>query len=76
MLLQLLQLAGGGSMAPGMESHRRVHAWHVHVPSTCRSSPSLQELLCPQGEADATWVFMGWEGVEARRKGVELNAFK
>lgn len=30
----------------------------------------------PQGEADATWVFMGWEGVEAKRKGVELNAFK
>lgn len=29
----------------------------------------------PQGEADATWVFMGWEGIEAKRKGVELNAF-
>ncbi|MEW5316999.1 MAG: hypothetical protein WDW38_008333 [Sanguina aurantia] len=29
-----------------------------------------------KGEADATWVFMGWEGVEARRKGVELNTFK
>ena len=29
-----------------------------------------------QGEADATWVFMPWEGVEASRKGVELNAFK
>mmetsp|Transcript_42240 Transcript_42240/g.99176 ORF Transcript_42240/g.99176 Transcript_42240/m.99176 type:complete len:360 (+) Transcript_42240:100-1179(+) len=27
------------------------------------------------GEYDATWVFMGWEGVEAKLKGVELNAF-
>jgi hypothetical protein len=29
-----------------------------------------------QGEADATWVFMGWEGVEAQVKGVDLNIFK
>ncbi len=28
------------------------------------------------GEYDATWVFTGWEGVEAELKGVELNAFK
>jgi NitT/TauT family transport system substrate-binding protein len=27
------------------------------------------------GEADATWVFMPWEGVQAERDGVELNAF-
>lgn len=27
------------------------------------------------GGADATWVFMGWEGVEASRKGVPLRAF-
>ena len=27
------------------------------------------------GETDATWVFMGWEGVLAKAKGVELNAF-
>lgn len=27
------------------------------------------------GDADATWVFMGWEGVEAARAGVELNVF-
>uniref|UniRef100_A0A7S0QQF2 Thiamine pyrimidine synthase n=1 Tax=Pyramimonas obovata TaxID=1411642 RepID=A0A7S0QQF2_9CHLO len=25
--------------------------------------------------ADATWVFTGWEGVEAKRQGVELNTF-
>ena len=31
--------------------------------------------LLQEGKADATWVFMGWEGVEARLKGVELNAF-
>lgn len=28
------------------------------------------------GEADATWVFLGWEGVEASLKGVELNQFR
>ncbi|GLI71364.1 hypothetical protein VaNZ11_016553 [Volvox africanus] len=28
-----------------------------------------------KGEADATWVFLGWEGIEAKRRGVELNAF-
>ncbi|EFN57875.1 hypothetical protein CHLNCDRAFT_57002 [Chlorella variabilis] len=48
-------------------------------------SGEYQELVLPmlglwntllQGEAEATWVFMGWEGVEAARKGVELNVFK
>ena len=29
-----------------------------------------------KGEADATWVFMPWEGVEAQRKGLQLNAFR
>lgn len=29
-----------------------------------------------KGEADATWIFTAWEGVEARRKGVELNTFR
>lgn len=29
-----------------------------------------------QGEAQATWVFMPWEGVEAQRDGIELNVFK
>jgi ABC-type nitrate/sulfonate/bicarbonate transport system substrate-binding protein len=28
-----------------------------------------------EGKADATWVFLPWEGVEAARKGVKLNAF-
>jgi ABC-type nitrate/sulfonate/bicarbonate transport system substrate-binding protein len=28
-----------------------------------------------EGEADATWVFMPWEGVLAERDGLELNAF-
>ncbi|KAK9835994.1 hypothetical protein WJX81_004148 [Elliptochloris bilobata] len=27
------------------------------------------------GQADATWIFMGWEGVQARRAGVGLNVF-
>lgn len=35
--------------------------------------PSPPSLL--QGKADATWIFSGWEGVEARRQGVELNYF-
>ena len=28
-----------------------------------------------EGVADATWVFMPWEGVQAERDGIELNAF-
>ncbi|KAJ1427498.1 NMT1/THI5 like domain-containing protein [Ochromonadaceae sp. CCMP2298] len=28
-----------------------------------------------RGDADATWVFMAWEGVIAEMKGVKLNAF-
>ena len=28
-----------------------------------------------EGKADATWVFMNWEGILAKMKGVELNAF-
>jgi ABC-type nitrate/sulfonate/bicarbonate transport system substrate-binding protein len=31
--------------------------------------------LLKDGKADATWVFMGWEGVEAKLKGVALNSF-
>ncbi|GAX77568.1 hypothetical protein CEUSTIGMA_g5012.t1 [Chlamydomonas eustigma] len=29
-----------------------------------------------EGKADATWVFMGWEGIEAEMRGVKLNVFK
>jgi ABC-type nitrate/sulfonate/bicarbonate transport system substrate-binding protein len=29
-----------------------------------------------EGSADATWIFLQWEGVEAKLKGVELNAFR
>ncbi len=29
-----------------------------------------------QGVADATWVFLPWEGVQARRAGIALNAFR
>jgi hypothetical protein len=29
-----------------------------------------------EGRADATWVFLGWEGVMAQRSGLELNSFK
>ena len=29
-----------------------------------------------EGKADATWVFMAWEGVMAKLGGVELNVFQ
>jgi ABC-type nitrate/sulfonate/bicarbonate transport system substrate-binding protein len=29
-----------------------------------------------EGEADSTWIFENWEGVEAKSKNVELNMFK
>ncbi len=28
------------------------------------------------GDADATWIFSAWEGIQAKRKGIELNSFK
>lgn len=28
------------------------------------------------GKADATWVFLAWEGVIAKLKGLQLNAFQ
>ena len=43
----------------------------VHLASDL--APGLQGLK--EGNADATWVFMGWEGVQAQREGVELRAF-
>jgi ABC-type nitrate/sulfonate/bicarbonate transport system substrate-binding protein len=32
--------------------------------------------MLQKGEADATWVFMPWEGMQAERKGTQLNVFK
>lgn len=32
--------------------------------------------MLKKGEADATWVFMPWEGVEGRMEGIELNVFR
>ena len=29
-----------------------------------------------QGKADATWVFMGWEGIQARLAGIDLHVFR
>jgi len=29
-----------------------------------------------EGKAESTWVFLPWEGVEARRRGIALNAFR
>ena len=28
------------------------------------------------GQADAAWIFLGWEGVDAQAKGIKLHAFK
>ena len=60
----------------------------VHWPMPCHKYPAssatlgctldtlqLRSACIAKGEADATWVFMPWEGVEAQRRGVELNAF-
>ncbi|MFW6347136.1 MAG: ABC transporter substrate-binding protein [Cyclonatronaceae bacterium] len=35
---------------------------------------SIWDML-KKGEADATWVFMPWEGVQAQMSGIELNVF-
>lgn len=32
--------------------------------------------LIEEQQADATWVFMPWEGVEAERRGIELEVFR
>ncbi len=32
--------------------------------------------MLKKGEADSTWVFMPWEGVQAERNGIELNVFR
>lgn len=32
--------------------------------------------MLKKGEADATWVFMPWEGIEADMQGIELNVFR
>ncbi|NBB80752.1 MAG: ABC transporter substrate-binding protein [Verrucomicrobia bacterium] len=32
--------------------------------------------MLKKGEADATWVFMPWEGVQAERRGIKLNVFQ
>lgn len=29
-----------------------------------------------EGKADATWVFMPWEGILAKRKGIDLDSFR
>lgn len=45
------------------------------APASNNNCISPLALLQLQGEADATWVFMGWEGIEAELKGVKLNVF-
>ncbi len=32
--------------------------------------------MLKSGEADSTWVFMPWEGIEAQKNGLELNVFR
>lgn len=48
-------------------------------------SGAYQEIAAPMlglwdsvvtGAADATWIFCGWEGVEAARRGITLNSFR
>lgn len=71
--------AAGARVRPasGRSSSAAVHARRSRRPAPVASrAPCVPPPLLAQGEADATWVFMGWEGVEAQRRGVELNAFK
>ena len=62
-------------LVPCLLSH-----WALLGAAHSAQQPSRRSEVTPvanmQGEADATWVFMPWEGVEASRKGVELNAFR
>lgn len=44
-----------------------------HIKTTPAKLGIWETLL--KGDADATWVFMPWEGIEAKRKGIELNTF-
>lgn len=50
----------GGLGEPAIVYPEKLGIWHTLV----------------KGEAQATWVFMPWEGVEAQRDGVQLNVFK
>ena len=36
----------------------------------------LKQMWLGQGKADATWVFMGWEGIQARLAGIDLHVFR
>ena len=54
-------------------------------PALCNTVPKqTTELLPPKldcfewvkrGDAEATWIFMGWEGIQAKRAGIELNTW-
>ena len=54
-------------------------------PALANTTPKqTTELLPPKldcfdwvkrGDAEATWIFMGWEGITAKRAGIELNVF-
>ncbi len=35
-----------------------------------------KQMWLGQGKADATWVFMGWEGIQARLAGIHLHVFR
>lgn len=54
----------------------RVHPYSIH--DSCAHEWTVIEcgLAGAQGKADATWVFLGHEGVQARKDGIELNIFK
>eukprot|EP01048_Picozoa_sp_COSAG05_P005496 COSAG05_NODE_327_length_11345_cov_16.236884_7_plen_249_part_00 len=67
-IVQKLLQADGGSSEYQEVPHSFLQVWE---PILWLYSPDVLQ----RGEADATWVFMGWEGVEAKLKGVELNAF-
>ena len=58
---------------PGL--HHPTHMFAISQLHSARIDVACTLLCAIQGKADATWVFMGWEGVDAKRRGVGLNAF-
>jgi NitT/TauT family transport system substrate-binding protein len=43
--------------------------------NTLSANPLDVPRILLRGEADAAWLFMGWDGMRAEREGIELNVF-
>ena len=59
--------------APDLAGHRlRRRAGHVIQNVTTDQDPIV---ALKSGQFDFAWIYMGWEGIEAQRQGVDLNTF-